>query len=289
MSLKHSIAILVIILALLPMSFAEIVIQTIGTSEPVQTTTTNLDTHTFIVNKYYTQETTQPQQPGKEIKIMIQQNISEAKINQCTQANFSFKITNPSSRSQIYSFSVKDFSGTAYITPNLLLASKQSKIVFFTLIPDCSLAGIINPKIHVETEDKSEEADIPVILKIETILPQVDESKCESFYSKTICESNYYLRFNEDTTYNLDLSKWFYDPDGDKLTYSTKQGVNLDVQLKGTIAKIKPRRDWYGTEEILFYATDNKGGKAESKKFYIQVLDTEERFSIGDFFSRLFS
>jgi hypothetical protein len=289
MSVKHSIALFVIILALLPMSFAEIVIQTATTSEPVQTATKgNQDTHTFIVNKYYTQ-TTIPQQPGTEIKIMIQQNISEVKINQCAQANFSFKITNPSSKSQIYSFSVKDFTGTAYITPNLLLNSKQSKIVSYTLLPDCSLVGIANPKIHVETEDKSEEADIPVILKIESTQPQIDDTKCESFYSKTICESNYYLRFNEDTTYNLDLSKWFYDPDGDKLTYSTKQGVNLDIQLKGEIAKIKPRRDWYGTEEVLFYATDNKGGKAESKKFYVQVLDTEERFSIGDFFSRLFS
>ncbi len=279
------------ILILLPFSLAEIVIQTTGTASGLSnvenSTSGSLDTHTFVVNRYYPSTPTQPQQQTIQTSLMIQQIVSEAQIIQCNEANFSFKITNPSSLSEIYSFSIKDFSGTGYITPNLQLASKETKIVYYKLVPDCSLTGTINPRIYVETQNSNEEAEIPVILKID---PGnfIGQSECSYYYNTTICESNYYVKFNEDTTYKIDLSKWFYDPDGDKLIYSAKEGVNLNINIKGSIAYLKPTRDWFGKEEIVFYATDEKGGEAISRKFFVHVVDTEEKGFFAKLFSSLF-
>jgi len=268
------------------MSFAEILIQ--GSDELTTQDIQTADKHTFIINKYIP---TQPQPPvivQQQTSIMVEQLVSEVKIKRCEKANFSFKITNPSSKAQIYSFKVKDFSGTGYITPNLQLNSKQSKKVDYTLMPDCSQAGDFNPSIHVETQDESEEAVIPAILHIEDT-KYLEENDCEYYYDKSVCDSAFYIRFDEDTTYEMDLSKLFYDPDADKLEYTTSRPTNLQINIKGTKAKIKPLKDWYGTEEITFYAIDGKGGKAESKKFYFHVLDKGEGFSLAEFFSSIFS
>jgi hypothetical protein len=64
--------------------------------------------------------------------------------------------------------------------------------------------------------------------------------------------------------YGPDLTKHFTDPDGDSLTYSLgKQTDDLivDVDEKTGKVTITPELDWFGTETVIFRATDNGPGK----------------------------
>jgi len=153
----------IILILLLPISFAEIVVQTIGqdNTQTVQTTET-YDRHTFLINKYYPLSY---QPVAKYPSIMVEQLVAEATINPCEEADFSFKITNSGSKSEIYKFSVEGFDGVAHITPNLLLAPGDARIVQFILKPECSLYGDLNPIIIIETEN--EKAEIPILLHVE--------------------------------------------------------------------------------------------------------------------------
>jgi hypothetical protein len=232
------------------------------------------NSHSFLVNTLSSSTPTIPQQTVPGMSIVIQQLNAARIISPCEQANFSFKITNQNSVQKIYSFSVDEFEGTAFITPNIMLNPKETKIIDFILTPECSSTTILNPKVHVETDD--EEAEIPVIININGTY--VDSDSCSYYYDNTICNSPYYIRVAKGETYVLDLSKWFYDPDTDKLEYSFTKSANLDIEISGNKAKIKAREDWQGTEKILFYANDGKGGKAESKMFYIHVVSEEASF-----------
>jgi uncharacterized membrane protein len=64
----------------------------------------------------------------------------------------------------------------------------------------------------------------------------------------------------------VDLSKIFYDYDGDKLRYTCAGqfniGVNID-QETGAVT-LTPKSDWFGTEELEFTANDTKASSSES-------------------------
>lgn len=230
--------------------------------------------HDFEINIYYPNKTNINETQKEITAIMINPILAENEIIQCSEANYSFKITNPSKTLQVYSFSIKNFKGTAYITPNLELSPKQSKIVQLKLIPDCETTGILNPKIYIETE--KEEAEMPLILKINqgNFIKQDD---CLYYYNSTVCDSSFYIKFKKNTQYKIDLSKWFYDPDGDQLSFSAKTGNKLEISIKRNTAYLKPEKNWYGKEEITFFATDSKGGKVQ-KTFYTHVVNKEQSF-----------
>ena len=108
------------------------------------------------------------------------------------------------------------------------------------------------------------------------------QNQCLTFYDESVCDSSYYIRFDEDTRFKLDLANWFYDPDSDDLEYSASEVDNVKLKISNNLVTLTPEKNWYGIEEIVFYADDGKGGTAESRKFYVHVLDKKE-FFIQDF------
>ena len=46
----------------------------------------------------------------------------------------------------------------------------------------------------------------------------------------------------------------------------------IDVKIKGNIAQLKPESNWHGEENIVFTATDNKGGFADSDVMTLKVV-----------------
>lgn len=269
--MRKNILFIIFIILLLPITFSEILLQTTETSN---------NGHSFTVNKYYFQN--MPSIPEDDTSaILIQPNITEKTISQCSQIEYSFLLANPTLKTQSYSIGVEDFKGTAYLPPNLIIPSKEIRKINLILMPECEFSGSINPKIIVETlEEKAKLSLILNVLPVE--IQTITENDCLFFYNETICNSEDYIKFYQGTKYYINLDDLFFDPDGDKLEYSATS-LNLDISIKKGKAKITPLYDFYGAEQVVFYADDLKGGKAQSKTFYFHVLNNG-RSSLENFF-----
>jgi hypothetical protein len=83
--------------------------------------------------------------------------------------------------------------------------------------------------------------------------------------------------WDEDSVHTLNLSAYFNDPDGDSLYYSNTELQNVKVSYDKGIAILVPRRNWYGSEFVIFTASDMKGGKVDSNLVQLTVNDIEEK------------
>jgi len=110
--------------------------------------------------------------------------------------------------------------------------------------------------------------------------------------SERICNSEYYLRFDEDTAYTMNLSKWFYDPDGDVLEFGMPWHDYIRFSVDNNQLQIVPEKGWYGYTEAIFTAEDSQGGFVNqdslcaclnTKEFHYSdfVLDFHNQISIG--------
>ena len=258
--MKKNILLIIFMLLILPKLFSEILVQT--TQSPV-------GEHQFIVNKYYFQQAA-PIITEKNSAILIQTNVTEQTISQCSQTEFSFNLANPTLKTQTYSISVKDFEGTVYLSPNVIIPSKEIRKINLILMPDCKFSGTLNPKIVVETD--KETAELSLLLNVLPVkFETITQKDCLFYYNESVCNSNNYIRFYQGTKYILNLDEMFFDPDEDKLEYSA-DAFNLVVKIKNGKAIITPLNDFYGSEQVVFYADDLKGGKAQSQTFYFHVL-----------------
>ena len=108
--------------------------------------------------------------------------------------------------------------------------------------------------------------------------------ECQKFLDEEICNSQFYIRWEEDTIKEINMEDYFYDPDANILTYSLeKESENVSVGFSQNKAKLIPKKDWYGTEEMYFTVSDGSEFTAKSPKFYLQVVNTKE-FYFSDFF-----
>jgi len=89
--------------------------------------------------------------------------------------------------------------------------------------------------------------------------------------------------WNEDRLHKIDLSKYFHDPDNDKLFYSSSYVENIIITIDNRtgVAKLKPDKDWYGKTFVVFTADDKKGGIVSSNIVTLIVRDVPESF-VGD-------
>jgi hypothetical protein len=79
------------------------------------------------------------------------------------------------------------------------------------------------------------------------------------------------VQVESNTDVSIDLGRDFKDPDigdlnyitGDTLVYSSDPGQNLTIVITGSNAKLMPREDWCGKENITFRATDRAGAPAK--------------------------
>ncbi|MDO8660311.1 MAG: hypothetical protein Q7K43_00330, partial [Candidatus Woesearchaeota archaeon] len=59
---------------------------------------------------------------------------------------------------------------------------------------------------------------------------------------------------------SIDLARYFKDPDGDLLKYTTKIGPHVSVEIKNNLALLTPEKDWAGQSYVIFAVDDGKGG-----------------------------
>ncbi len=77
--------------------------------------------------------------------------------------------------------------------------------------------------------------------------------------------------WQQDTVHRIDLSKYFSDPDDDKLTFTTTETKNVLIEISGNTAYITPKTGWNGEEKVRFIANDGKGGQASSNTVSLRV------------------
>ena len=77
--------------------------------------------------------------------------------------------------------------------------------------------------------------------------------------------------WSQDTQHSLELSKYFSDPDGDKLTYTFPEISSISTEVKNGIAYFTPDKGWSGQRIITFTANDGKGGTADSNPVQLIV------------------
>jgi uncharacterized membrane protein len=112
----------------------------------------------------------------------------------------------------------------------------------------------------------------------------IDENDylCTNFLSDRICESKFYLRWDEDTPLSIDLSKYFFDPDSNELGFQAGKSENISISIQGSIATLKPRNNWHGIEKVTFFASEQDGTAVETPPFYLHVINKEE-FHLSDY------
>jgi uncharacterized membrane protein len=94
-------------------------------------------------------------------------------------------------------------------------------------------------------------------------------------YTEEFAGTNYsqlYHEFGADEIYDLDLSVYFSDPDGEGLTYTHSQPENLRIQIVDNVARIKAAGDFSGQTQVVFTAQDPQGATADSPIMTVRAV-----------------
>lgn len=74
----------------------------------------------------------------------------------------------------------------------------------------------------------------------------------------------------------INLSRYFIDPDGDKLSYSNSELEHISIVYSGDNATLIPENGFIGSEFVIFTADDGKGGKVDSNIIKLIVAKEKE-------------
>ncbi len=96
-----------------------------------------------------------------------------------------------------------------------------------------------------------------------------------SFAVESQTASSFFIEIPENAAYALDLNTYFADPDGDALVYSATPGEHLAATVTDASASLTPEKDWTGETNIVFAATDGKGGTVSSPAILVRVIPAE--------------
>ena len=87
------------------------------------------------------------------------------------------------------------------------------------------------------------------------------------------------LSWNEDTSIAMNLSLNFSDPDHwDTLTFraSETESISISIENLTGIATFTPTSNWYGSENVVFYAYDSSFASIESNNITLTVSNTAD-------------
>ncbi|MBN2142371.1 hypothetical protein JW711_03495 [Candidatus Woesearchaeota archaeon] len=78
--------------------------------------------------------------------------------------------------------------------------------------------------------------------------------------------------WKQNTAYKLNLDYYFTDPDMDVLVYTASQPDHIQIRIEGSIATLTPEHGWSGEENVVFTASDEKGGITDSDVMTLSVV-----------------
>ncbi len=83
------------------------------------------------------------------------------------------------------------------------------------------------------------------------------------------------ITFNEDTNYTINLKEYFFDIDSE-LQYGAMGNKNITIEMQNSTVLLVPEKDWFGTEEIAFFAIDEELFPVYSNYFNVEIIDVGE-------------
>jgi len=90
-----------------------------------------------------------------------------------------------------------------------------------------------------------------------------------------------YHEWGQNTNFVIDISKYFMDPDGDSLRYTSSQPTDVSVKIEGSYAILKPDNGFMGKNQIVFTAYDDRGGITDSEIIDLFVVPSEKLSFFG--------
>ena len=113
-----------------------------------------------------------------------------------------------------------------------------------------------------------------LIISILTLV-LIGNPNTSKFYEETqapTTNSSLYHEWKQNIPYQVDLKKYFEDPDLDVLSFTSSQPNHINVKIDGTLVTLTPEHNWAGEEKIVFTANDKKGGVTDSPIMTLKVL-----------------
>jgi uncharacterized membrane protein len=80
------------------------------------------------------------------------------------------------------------------------------------------------------------------------------------------------ITWYQDEQYEIDLSQYFFSPEGEQLNYTAQTTPDVEVSIDHTTAVLKPKPGFSGTVPLVLKASDESNYTAESPIMHLQVL-----------------
>lgn len=145
--------------------------------------------------------------------------------------------------------------GLAYIVPKISMNLTDVLSVEYAAQNDSAVNATENNTLNQISNDN-------ISLTEETVQDNISEEKTEGIPD---------IEFESGSNFTINLSKYFIDPDGDKLTYSHSQLEHINISYDGDNAILVPEEGFGGSEFVIFTADDSKGGKVDSNIIKLTV------------------
>jgi len=143
-------------------------------------------------------------------------------------------------------------------------------IVMIITFAAVSYLGWISKKIGIVRVNETLEPVIEEnITEPEPELPEVEPPQAELPQEESLT----YWIWDKNTKRTFNLSQYFYDPDGDVLTFYNSFPEHIEVEIKEGIAILTPKRNWHGIEKVMFFAEDDQNALASTPYITLDVRD----------------
>ncbi|PLW80779.1 hypothetical protein C0585_00740 [Candidatus Woesearchaeota archaeon] len=246
---------------------------------------------------YYTESVTQKLKIEPLTKCYeIDSNLKSRYTFKRNQSIINFTVTNEGFKKADYELS----NNLYWVELNdefVILNPGESKDLYFTVIsndfvPDGTYEENLNVNIgknhlgafdfNIKIRNLTLWERIKLYFSPEPTEPPVN---CSESLDSFECD-NRYEEFGENEELVINLSQYFYDPDGDELIFGVVNHTeDLDVELEEDIATVRSLNNWYGVGEIIFSASDAEN-TTFSDVFYVQAIDQPDnqvRIAIGKY------
>jgi hypothetical protein len=99
-------------------------------------------------------------------------------------------------------------------------------------------------------------------------------------YELKISDSDLEYEWLQDKKFQLDVSKFFYDPEDGALRYEVSGLDNIKATVNGNLITFYPDRKWSGTEYAEITAHDKMGGSVTSPEFKLTVVNVPKKTNL---------